>query len=60
LIAALALGRLVRTLLFGIEPTDVGSTAISVVVMAAVGLIAAWIPARRASRVNPTAALRYQ
>lgn len=60
LTGAWALGRLVRTLLFGIEPTDAGSVAITVVVLAAAALVAAWIPARRASRVNPTTALRNQ
>jgi ABC-type antimicrobial peptide transport system permease subunit len=52
------LGRWVRSLLFGIEPWDPASAAIAAAVPAAVALVAAWIPARRASRADPTAALR--
>jgi ABC-type antimicrobial peptide transport system permease subunit len=52
------LGRWVRSLLFGIEPWDPASAAVAVSVLAAVALFAAWVPARRASRADPTAALR--
>jgi ABC-type lipoprotein release transport system permease subunit len=54
------LGRLVRSLLFAIEPTDGASGAIAIGVLAAVGTLAAWIPARRASRLDPVRALRYE
>jgi predicted permease len=60
LAAAWVLGRIVRSMLFGIEPTDAMSTAIAVVVLAAAAFVAAWIPARRASRVDPMRALHYQ
>lgn len=60
LAAAWALGRIVKSMLFGIEPSDPVSAAIAVVALAAAALVAAWIPARRASRVDPTRALRYQ
>jgi ABC-type antimicrobial peptide transport system permease subunit len=55
-----ALGRVVRSMLFAIEPTDLVSIAIAGVVLVAVALAAAAIPARRASRVDPTMALRAQ
>jgi putative ABC transport system permease protein len=48
----------VATLLYGLEPRDpvtlVGSTA----VLAAVGVLAGWLPARRASRIDPAQVLR--
>jgi ABC-type lipoprotein release transport system permease subunit len=47
-------------MLFAVEPTDLLSLAIAGVVLAAVALTAASIPARRASRVDPTMALRAQ
>ena len=58
--AAWMLGRVVGTLLFGISATDPASTAIAVAVLAAAGIAAAWIPARRAARVDPIRALRYE
>jgi len=60
LAAAWALGRVVRSMLFGLEPTDPVSTAVAVAVLAGAALFAAWIPARRASRVDPIRALRHQ
>lgn len=60
LIAMWALGRLVASILFGIEPNDPLSTIAAAVVLAIAALLAAWIPARRAARVDPTQALRCQ
>jgi predicted permease len=57
---ALALTRLVRAQLFGVAPTDVLSIAAAAVVLTAVALLAGYIPAERATRVNPVSALRYQ
>ena len=54
------LGRVVRSLLFGIEPTDGLSTAIAIAVLTAAGALAAWIPARRASKIDPLHALRHE
>ena len=57
---ALALTGLVKKLLFGIKPNDPVSLAGAVVVMLAVAACAAWIPARRAARVDPMVALRHE
>jgi predicted permease len=51
-------GRLVRSLLFGVEPWDLTSIFASALVLIMVGLFAAWVPARRASRVEPATVLR--
>jgi predicted lysophospholipase L1 biosynthesis ABC-type transport system permease subunit len=56
--AALALGRLLGSLLFGVAPGDPVTYATVVGVLLAVALLACWIPARRASRMDPAEALR--
>jgi len=60
LAAAWALGRVISSMLFGIEPADPLSAVVAVLVLAAVALVAAWIPARRASRILPMTALKYE
>jgi predicted permease len=57
-VAALALTRLMRTMLAGTSPTDPAAFAAVTAGMLLVGLAAAWIPARRATRVAPHEALR--
>ena len=57
---ALALTGLVKKLLFGIKPNDPASIAGAVGIMLAVAACAAWIPARRASRVDPMVVLRHE
>jgi predicted permease len=54
---ALAASRLVSTLLFGLAATDILSIAAAVIVMLVVSSIAGYLPARRASRVDPMVAL---
>jgi predicted permease len=55
---AIAVSRYASSLLFGLEPWDPASIAMAVVSLGLVTLVAAWIPARRASRLAPTIALR--
>ncbi|HKS81600.1 MAG TPA: FtsX-like permease family protein, partial [Candidatus Acidoferrales bacterium] len=57
---ALALGRLVAGLLFGVSPYDWRTILIVLAITAAAALAACWIPARRATRVDPLVALRYE
>jgi putative ABC transport system permease protein len=57
-VASLALTRLMSALLFGVGPMDPVTYAAVSAVLTAVALLAAWVPARRASRVDPVVALR--
>jgi type IV secretory pathway VirB2 component (pilin) len=57
--AALGLGRAARSMLYELQGHDPVAVAIAVVLLAGVALAAGYIPARRAARVNPTNALRY-
>lgn len=54
----LALTRLIRSHLYGVGPSDPTTFCIAIAVFLVVGLVAAWLPARRASRVDPMVALR--
>jgi ABC-type antimicrobial peptide transport system permease subunit len=57
---ALALVRSIRAIFYGIEPHDPLTIIGTVVLMVAVAALAAWIPARRAARIDPMEALRYE
>jgi predicted permease len=57
-VTARALSRLMEDLLHGVTPGDPVSFAAAIVVVVAISLLASWIPARRASRVEPVVALR--
>ena len=57
-LAAIPLSRLLSGLLFGVEPVDLPTIAVSAVLLVLVALIAAWIPARTATAVDPMTALR--
>jgi predicted permease len=58
--AAWAVSRLVKSMLFGLTPTDPGTIAAAAIILAAAALVAAYLPARRASRVDPMTALRHE
>lgn len=53
-----ATSRLMAGLLYGVKPTDIATTAVVVIFLLAVGLIACYLPARRAARIDPVDALR--
>ena len=60
LLAAWGLTRLVGRLLIDVSPSDPLTYATVAVLLSAVALLACWIPARRATRVDPGTALRYE
>ena len=58
--AAVGAGRLVASQLFGLEPTDIPTMLSAIAVMIAGTAVAGYLPARRATRVDPMVALRYE
>jgi len=57
-VLAVLLARAAKALLYGLQPGDPGTLLLSLVLLATVGLLAGYLPARRASRVDPMLALR--
>jgi len=57
---ALAAGRFLEQILYGVEPSDPVTLGIVFLMMLAIASVACWIPARRAIRINPVTALRQE
>jgi predicted permease len=57
-VGAVAVGRLLKSRLYGVEPVDFPTLGAVAALLGAAALLACWIPARRAARVDPTEALR--
>ncbi len=60
LLGAAAAGRALTSLLYGVGSFDPGALLIAILALAGVTLLACWFPARRATRVDPMVALRYE
>jgi ABC-type antimicrobial peptide transport system permease subunit len=60
LAVALAAGRFLEKILYGVEPTDPLTLVIVLGLLLAIAALACWIPARRAIRINPVTALRQE
>jgi putative ABC transport system permease protein len=58
LIGAIALSNIVASLLFGVSATDPLAFALSLLLLAGVALVACFLPARRATKVDPVAAIK--
>jgi putative ABC transport system permease protein len=58
LIAALALGHVLSSLLYGVTASDPATIAVVVLLLSFAALLAGWLPARRATKVDPMVALR--
>jgi putative ABC transport system permease protein len=60
LVVSLAVSRAIASQLFGVSPYDPATLASVAAVLLLTGLVACWVPARRATRVDPLVALRYE
>ena len=58
LAGAFALTQTIRTMLYGVAPTDTLTFVLVPILLVVVSLIACWLPARRAAKVDPMVALR--
>jgi len=58
--AALGVTRLIRSQLYGVQTADPATLTTVIAVLMAVALFAAWVPARRAAKIDPMKALRYE
>ena len=60
LVASVALTRTIQSLLFGVSTIDPVTFAALPLLVMLIGMLACWIPARRATRVDPLIALKYE
>jgi len=60
LFLAFAAGRLIGSLLYGVDPVDPLSIAVAVILLGLASMLASYIPARRAAKIDPMEALRYE
>jgi putative ABC transport system permease protein len=60
LLASVALGKIIRTQLWGVSPYDPWTLTCVPIVLLITGLLACWLPARRAARIDPLVALRHE
>lgn len=60
LAAALAIGRLIASMLYGLKPYDPSTLVMAALLLIFVALAASWIPARRAASIDPMHALRHE
>ena len=57
---ALALARVTQSIIYGVEPHDPLTLAGAIISLLVVTFLAAWLPARRAAKIDPMEALRYE
>jgi predicted permease len=60
MLLAMVLTRVVSSLLYGVTPTDPVTFVLTVLLLGLVAFVSCWLPARRAARIDPMAALRYE
>jgi len=60
LLAALGVTRALSAMLFEVAPSDAVTFAATALLLISVALLATWLPARRATKVDPMVALRYE